>query len=293
MLYATIGAALFSSKAIFIKLSYRYGVDAETAITLRMLFSLPFFVGIAWWGSRNSSAEPLSKRQHQAIIVLGLLGYYLASYLDFLGLKYISAALERLILYLYPTVVLLLSALIFKKPVTVRGVVALLISYGGIVLVFQHEFLIAWRAAKADAVVIGGLLVFGSAVTYAIYLVGSGETIKKVGSVRFTAYAMTISCLACFVQFLVMRPMGALVQPLPVYVYMGIVAIFCTVIPTFMVSEAIRHVGANSASLAGASGPVATLALGAWLLAEPVSSIQIIGAALVIVGVLVITIAKK
>ena len=214
------------------------------------------------------------------------MGYYLASYLDFLGLQYISAGLERLVLYLYPTIVMLLSALFLKKPFTARGVFALALSYAGIALVFVHDV----RLSDPAAVRLGATLVFCSALAYAIYLVGSSETIKRVGSVRFTALAMIVSCLLCVLQFIVLRPVVSLFsQPWQVYGYGAIVAVFCTVIPTFMISEALKHLGANAVSLAGASGPVATLVLGVLLLGEPMGWLQIVGGVLVVAGVLVIT----
>jgi drug/metabolite transporter (DMT)-like permease len=284
---AAAGAVLFSAKAIFIKLAYQYGVDAETLITLRMALSAPFFLAVAWWSTRGAQVTPFTPALRKTMIGLGLLGYYFASYMDFLGLQYISAALERLVLYLYPTIVVLISWWWFKKPLTRMGLLALAVTYTGVVLVFAHDLS---AAPQARNIWLGGGLVFLSALAYAVYLVLSAETIKQVGSARFTAYAMTVSCIACVVQFVVLRPFSALVLPWQVYAYSLVIAVFCTVIPTFMVSEALKRVDANAVSLAGSVGPVATIALGAWLLGESISVTQIIGAVFVIAGVLLITI---
>jgi drug/metabolite transporter (DMT)-like permease len=209
LLLAAVGSVLFSGKAIVVKLAYRHGVDTETLIALRMLFALPLFALALAWTTRG--AAPLARADHLRLVVIGLLGYYAASYLDFLGLQYISAALERLILYLNPTIVLLLSALLLGKRIVRLDWIALALAYGGIVLVFWHDVRLA-----GDGVLLGSLLVFGSAVCYALYLVLSGELVQRVGAIRLTSYAMIVATAAVLLQFVLVRPLQNLLQPVPV-----------------------------------------------------------------------------
>jgi drug/metabolite transporter (DMT)-like permease len=279
---AVAGSVLFSAKAIVVKLAYRHGVDAETLLALRMLMSVPFFAAALWWTSR--AAPPLSARDHGALLVVGLLGYYLASYFDFLGLQYISAALERLILYLNPTLVLLLSVLVLRRPVTRFDLVALALAYGGIVLVFWHDVRI-----DADGVAVGAALVFGSAACYAVYLVLSGEVVRRVGAIRLTAYAMCVATVGVCLQFALLRPLASLAQPAPVLWLSLFNAVFCTVLPVFATMMAVARIGAGPVSLAGMVGPVSTIALGYAFLGEPVSGWQLAGTALVLAGVFVLS----
>lgn len=279
---AVAGAVMFSAKAIVVKLAYRHGVDAETLLALRMLMALPFFAAALWWASRG--AAPLSGRDHAALVTIGLLGYYLASYFDFLGLQYISAALERLILYLTPTLVLLLSVLVLRRPVTRFDLIALVLSYGGILLVFWHDVRL-----DADGVVLGGALVFVSAACYAVYLVLSGELVRKVGAIRLTAYAMCVATVGVCAQFALLRPLANLAQPAPVLWLSLVNALLCTVLPVFATMMAVARIGAGSAALAGMIGPVSTIALGYVFLGEPVSGSQLAGTALVLAGVFVLS----
>jgi drug/metabolite transporter (DMT)-like permease len=282
LLLAVAGAVLFSAKAILVKLSYRYGVDPVTLIALRMAFSVPFFAFALWWTSRG--ARRLARGEHLRIVLIGLLGYYAASFLDFLGLLYISAALERLILYLTPTIVLLISALWLGKRVTRIDGVALLLSYGGIVLVFWHDV----SLAGAD-VPLGALLVFGAAACYALYLVLSGELVRRVGAIRLVSYAMCVATVACFVQFLLVNPVGALSQPAPVYGLSVANGVLSTVLPVFATMLAVERIGAGNVSLAGTVGPVATIGLGFGFLGEAISGWQIAGTLLVLAGVFVLS----
>ena len=278
---AVAGSVMFSAKAIVVKLAYRHGVDAETLLALRMLMSMPFFAAALWWTSRG--AAPLSRRDHALLLVIGVLGYYLASYFDFLGLQYISAALERLILYLNPTLVLLLSLLVLRRPVTRFDLLALLLSYGGILLVFWHDVRL-----EADGVVLGAALVFASAACYAVYLVLSGELVRKVGAIRLTAYAMCVATVGVCLQFALLRPLASLAQPAPVLWLSLINAVLCTVLPVFA-TMAVARIGAGSVALAGMVGPVSTIALGYVFLGEPVSGSQLAGTALVLAGVFVLS----
>ena len=279
---AVAGSVLFSAKAIVVKLAYLYGVDTETLLALRMLLALPFFALALWWTSRD--AVPLAGRDHLLLLAIGVLGYYAASYLDFLGLQYISAALERLILYLNPTLVLLLSVAVLGRIATRFDLLALLLSYGGIVLVFWHDVRI-----EAEGVALGATLVFGATVCYASYLVLSGEIVRRVGAIRLTAYAMCVATAAVFAQFLLLRPLGSLAQPAPVLWLSLINAVLCTVLPVFATMMAVARIGAGSVALAGMVGPISTIALGYVFLGEAISGWQLTGTAFVLAGVFVLS----
>ncbi|TMW71358.1 DMT family transporter [Thauera sp. UPWRP] len=283
LIFAVLGATGFSFKAILVKLAYRHGVDAETLLALRMGFSLPFFLAMGVVASRRA-AMTLPARDWGWMLGLGLIGYYLASYFDFLGLKYISAALERLILYLYPTLVIVLSALFLGKPVTRRMMAALGLCYLGIGIAVGHDLTIA---GDAGDVVLGSLLVFASAVTFALYLMGNGEVVGRTGSARFTAYATSFACLGCLAQFFVLRPVSALVQPWEVYALALTMAIVSTVAPVWLTSEAIRRLAAGPVSLTSSLGPAITILLGWLLLDEAVGVAQFVGTVMVIGGVAV------
>jgi drug/metabolite transporter (DMT)-like permease len=297
LLMAIGGAVLFSSKSIFIKLAYAIPgldgappVDAVTLLTLRMIFSMPFFVVIGILASRNSTQTRLTRRDHLAMIGLGLIGYYFSSYMDFIGLVYISASLERLILYLYPTFTVLLSALLYRKKITPRMLLALMVCYGGVALVFAHDLA---TSSMSRAVWVGAGFVAVSAVSYATYLVIGTEVIARVGATRFTAYAMTVSSVACIAQFFVLNPVERLRLPVEVYGYGVLLGIVSTVLPSFLSSAALKRIGANQVSLVGAVGPISTIALGALILGERINAWQAAGAALVICGVMMITIKPK
>jgi drug/metabolite transporter (DMT)-like permease len=281
---AFVGAALFSLKGVTTKFIYAYGVDAETLLALRMLFSVPFFVAVAAWQHGGAAAAPLSRADIAKIGGLGLLAYYIASYLDFLGLQYVSATLERLTLYLYPTVVLILSAIFLKAPVRGREVFAIALSYAGIALVV----IVGGRAGGTD-VPLGAALVFGSAFTYSFYLVFGTQVIRRVGSLRFTAYGMTIATVACVAQFLLLRPLDALVLPWSAYLWFVVLAIGHTVLPVFMTAEALKRIGATQVAIIGAIGPITTMAVDWLALGETLAPLQIAGALLVLAGVLLVT----
>jgi len=275
---AIFGAILFSAKAIVAKLIYRYHIDAVTLIAFRMLFSLPFFAAVALWKARTEAA--LTNAERIRIVVLGLLGYYLSSFLDFLGLQYISAGLERLILFLTPSFVLLISVAFLKKKITLQEWLALGTAYLGTVLVFLHDA----RAGGAN-VALGGAFVLGSALSYALYLLLSGELVKRVGAMRLVAYAMCVSSVACIVQFFLLRPPALLVQPVEVYGLSLVNAVFCTVFPVFLTMVAVSRIGPATTSQAGMIGPVSTLFMGALILGEPITGIQLSGTALVLAGI--------
>ncbi|WP_444634012.1 DMT family transporter [Cupriavidus oxalaticus] len=283
---AAVGAVLFSAKAIVAKLLYRYNVDAVMVLTLRMLFAVPLFMAIGWWQSRRLA--PLSWADRGRVVFLGFIGYYLSSFLDFIGLQYITAGLERLILFLTPSFVLLATALVFRRPISSRQWLSLLLAYAGIVLVFAHDLNVS-----GSQVWLGGALALGSAMTYAVYLILSGELVQRIGSLRLVAYAMCVSTACCVIQYVALgRPVAELAQPAPVMWLSLVNAVFCTVLPVSMTMVAVARIGAPLASQAGMIGPVSTLLLGFWLLGEPVSGVQLAGSALVLGGMYLLS-AKK
>ena len=284
-----MGSIAFSGKAIIVKLAYRYGVDAVTLIMLRMLFALPFFAVMAWWASRGK--PPLTRKDWLGVLGLGFTGYYLASFLDFAGLAYISASLERLILYLNPTLVLLLGLLVYKRRITAPQLLGMGISYCGVVLVFGHEIAVQGVGERSGAAW-GALLVFSSAVSYAIYLVYSGELVKRLGSLRLVGLATTVACLLCIVQFLVLRPMGA-AWVAPEVMWLSLLnATACTVAPVLMVMMAIERIGASTAAQTGMVGPMSTILMGVLILKEPFTAWVAAGTVLVITGIFVFTYRK-
>jgi drug/metabolite transporter (DMT)-like permease len=282
---AIAGAVLFSMKAVVAKLLYRYQLDAVTVLAFRMLFSLPVFAAVALWKMRTQA--PLTGPDRWCILGLGLVGYYLSSFLDFLGLQYISVGLERLILFLTPTFVLLMTVLWMKRRIARLEWIALALSYCGIVLVFVHDL-----DGGAGNTVVGALLVLGSAISYAVYLLFSGEMVKRIGALRLVAYAMCVSSVACIAQFFILRPAALLVQPLEVYGLSLVNGIFCTILPVFMTMAAVQRIGAPTASQAGMVGPVSTLALGYLVLDEAVTGVQLAGTALVIAGIYMLSTKK-
>ncbi len=278
LLMAIVGSIAFSGKAIIVKLAYRYGVDAVTLIMYRMLFALPMFVIMAWWASRGK--VPLTRQDWLGVIGLGFCGYYLASFLDFLGLQYISASLERLILYLNPTIVLILGALMFKKKITGTQAIAMTLSYGGVLLVFGHEV-----SFEGKDVLLGSTLVFGSAVSYALYLVYSGEMVKRLGSLRLVGLATTVACLFCILQFIVLMPLSAAVVA-PQVIWLSVLnATLCTAVPVLLVMMAIERIGAGLAAQTGMIGPMSTIAMGVIFLGEQLNLWIIAGTVLVLLGV--------
>ncbi|EHR72332.1 putative permease [Burkholderiales bacterium JOSHI_001] len=275
---ALAGAIAFSGKAIIVKLAYRHGVDAVTVIMYRMLFALPMFLALAWWAGRGKA--PLTGRDWRVVLGLGFCGYYLASFLDFLGLQYVSASLERLILYLNPTLVLLMGVVLFKRQVAVRQWLALAISYSGVLLVFGHEA--RWAGANVP---LGAALVFASAVSYAVYLVFSGEEVRRLGSLRLTGLATSVACVLCIGQFVLLRPLSAAQVPSAVLWLSLLNATACTFAPVLMVMMAIERIGAGATAQTGMVGPVATITLGVLVLDEPFTPWIAAGTAVVLAGI--------
>jgi drug/metabolite transporter (DMT)-like permease len=286
LLLAAAGAIAFSGKAIIVKLSYVYGVDAVTVIMYRMLFALPFFIAMGLWAERQAIARenPLTRRDVLNIMGLGFVGYYLSSYLDFLGLQYITASLERLILYLNPTLVVLLGWALYKKPIQPIRMLAMGVSYSGVLLVFAHELTLS----GAD-VALGSGLIFASAVTYAMYLIFSGQMVNRIGSLRLVGWATSVACVCCITQFVLLRPLSAAHVPVEVLWLALLNALACTVAPVLMVMMAIERIGAALTAQTGMIGPMATIAMGVWVLNEPLNIWIGVGTLLVLSGVFIVS----
>jgi drug/metabolite transporter (DMT)-like permease len=284
ILLAIGGVVAFSIRPLLIKIAYVYAPDPVTLLALRMIFSLPFFLAAALWVGRRGATTPLQRRDMLHVAALGFIGYYLASFLDFLGLQYVSAGLGRLILFLYPTIVVLLSALFLGQRVRPRDAAALVICYAGISLVLSVAI------GHNPNLPLGAALVFAGSVMYAVYLVAGTEVIHRVGALRFSAYALLVASLCAIVQFLAVRPLSTLALPVEVYVVAFVMATVSTVLPVFMTSEALRRIGANHVAILGALGPVTTVFLG-WLgLDEQLAPLQILGGILVLMGVVLVSV---
>jgi drug/metabolite transporter (DMT)-like permease len=281
LLMAMLGAIGFSGKAIIVKLAYRHGVDAVTLLMWRMLLAMPFFLAMAWWAGRGQPA--LTRRDWRDIAVLGFTGYYLASYLDFAGLAYITASLERLILYLNPTLVLLISVVCFHHRLQARQVLAMAVSYAGVVAVFAHEL-----HFEGVNTAVGAALVFGSAISYAIYLALSGKVVQRLGALRLAGLASSVACVLCIGQFLLLRPMADALVPTPVMGLSLLNATACTVAPVLMVMLAIARIGAPLSSQVGMVGPMSTLLMGYFILGEPLNGWIGVGTTLVLAGVFLV-----
>ena len=289
LLLALAGSIAFSGKAIIVKLAYRHGVDAVTVIMYRMLFALPLFLALAWWATYRSGqpVKPLTRRDWLGILGLGFSGYYAARILDFWGLQYISASLERLILYLNPTLVLLLGWLLYRRRISGQQYGAMALSYAGMLLVFGHEL-----SFEGSSTLIGGALVFGSAVSYAVYLVFSGELVKRHGSLRLVGLATSVACLLCLLQFLLLRPLSAALVAPEVIGLSLLNAVACTAAPVVMVMMAIERIGPGLTAQVGMVGPLSTIAMGALVLGESLNGWIVAGTALVLSGVLWVTRAR-
>jgi drug/metabolite transporter (DMT)-like permease len=274
---AGLGSILFSGKAILIKLGFGYGANAETLLALRMLMALPLFWGIYWWQARRQVMSPLTWQDQIKIFSLGFMGYFLSSYLDFLGLQYISVGLERIVLYLTPTIVLLISYFVLNKSISRLQWYALAVGYLGVIVVFIQD-----ASSTGTMAVLGMLLVFASACSYAIYMIGSGEMVKRVGSVRLVVYASSASTLVSTIQILIYDPRGMLTQAPQIYWLSLLNASLCTVIPMLLIMIAISRIGSPLVAQSGILGPISTLFMGWLVLSEPITWIQLGGMSLVI-----------
>jgi drug/metabolite transporter (DMT)-like permease len=278
LLLAALGAITFSGKAIIVKLAYRYGVDTVTVIMFRMLFALPLFLILAWWAGRGK--PPLTWRDARAVLGLGFCGAYLSSFLDFAGLRYISASLERLILYLNPTLVLGLGVVLFQRKVSRSQVAALALTYAGVLCVFGKE-----ATLQGSNVPLGAALVFGSAISYAVYLAYSGEEVKRLGALRLAGLSTSAACVICIVQFLILKPWSAFLVAPQVLWLSALNATVCTFAPILMVMMAIERIGASLTAQTATIGPLSTILMAVLLLGEPFTAWVAAGSVLVVAGV--------
>ncbi len=284
IILASLGAILFAAKAIVVKFSYQYGATADIVLTLRMVFSLPIFWLAVWWNQRASSPKPLIKKDIIKVCAIGLLGYFLSSYLDFLGSHYISAGLERVILYLTPAIVLVLSKFFLKKEIDRRQYWAMVVAYLGIMMVFMHDI----ELNNQGAVILGSVLVFLAAVVYSVYLIFAGELVGRVGSIRLVALASASATVATCIQSLILGPDQLFVQQPEVYYFALINALFCTFMPMLFIMMAVNRIGSSLTAQAGTIGPVGTAFLGWYFLSEPVSALQLAGIAIVLIGIAIL-----
>ena len=287
ILIALCGAVLFSTKAILVKLAYRdTPVDALTLLALRMVFSIPFFLGAAAFSSNKSTNVKFTGKEWIYIALIGCLGYYVSSFLDFVGLKYVSAGIERLILFIYPTLTLLMSAIIFKTKIKPLQWLALVITYFGLAIAFFGE--VDFNSSQNKNFLFGSVMVFICAFTYAGYIVGSGRLIPKVGAAKFNSYAMSFACIGVLLHFVLFSEVSLFHLPLTVYVYSFLMAVFATVIPSYLVAAAISRIGSDNAAIVGSVGPVSTILLANLFLNETITLWQLVGTACILIGVLII-----
>lgn len=278
ILLAVAGSICFSGKAIIVKLSYRYGVDTVTLLMYRMLFALPLFLLASWWAGHGKPA--LTRREWLMLAGLGFSGYYLASFLDFLGLQYVTVSLERLILYMNPTIVLGASMLLFKTRLQRSQWLALAVSYAGVLLVFAHDLTFG-----GTHVALGSLLVFCSAVSYALYLLFTGEAVKQLGALRVTGVASSLASLICIAQFFALRPVSAMAVPSEVLWLAALNATLCTFVPVLLVAMALERVSPSITAQVGMVGPLSTIVLSVLLLNEPFNLWMVAGTILVLSGI--------
>lgn len=289
ILLTFFGAIFFSAKAILVKVSYDFEVSAVSLLTLRMVFALPFFLLIAGIQRFGFEHQRLSFRHWAMLSLMGFLGFYCASLMDYIGLQYITASLERLILYVYPTLVVLLSALIYKRPVNAPQGVALVLTYAGVYLAFYQTL----HVDGDPAILTGGLWVFGAALAYALYLIGSGDLIPKMGAIRYNALSMSVASTGIITHYLFWGDGQIFSLEKEVYGLGLATAIFSTLIPTFMISRGIGLIGASNAAIVGSVGPISTIVLASIFLKEHISVLQWTGTGMVLLGVLWISLGMK
>jgi len=282
-----IGIILFSSKAVMVKLAYQYHVDAVSILMFRMLFSFPFYLVIAILYRNKNNGVELVRNDYFWLVFFGIVGYYLSSYFDFVGLIYIKASLERIILFIYPTIVILFNKLFLKQPVSKDQVFAIILTYIGIFIAFGHEVTISGHDAY-----LGGFFILLCAISYAAYLSGSGWLIPKFGVVKFTAYVMVVSCLCVFLHYGITNKIDLLNYPREVYVLGFLIAIFATVIPSFLVSWSIQLISSSNFAVIAAVGPISTIILASIFLNEQLTLLQLLGAFAVIIGISLVSLKK-
>jgi drug/metabolite transporter (DMT)-like permease len=289
-IFVLIGAILYSSKAVMVKIAYQYDVDSTSLLTLRMLFSLPFYLLILLWRVKGPDKHnPMAAKEWMVIIFLGLAGYYLASFSDFVGLQYVSAGLERLILFTYPTMVVLMMAVFYKQKINGIIWLALIMTYIGIGFAFLDKVALQESANLWK----GAFYVFLAAFFYAIYVVGSGQLVKKAGTLRFTSIGMIAAALGIILQHGITHQWDLWQFHNQVYFISFIIAIVATVIPSYLVMEGIKRIGATNAAIVGSVGPISTIVLAYIFLKEQFGWMQLLGTLIVIFGVIIISKNKR
>jgi drug/metabolite transporter (DMT)-like permease len=281
---------LFSTKAIWIKLCFRESnINATTLLMLRMLLSLPFYLIIFWSIQRNGKVAQASKKTYLWAIAMGILGYYLSSLFDFIGLQYVSAGIERIILFIYPTLAVLINYWIFKVPIMQKQWWAILVTYLGIGVAYWSEIN---QFQQTELFIFGSIMVLLCGITYAMYLVGTGKLIPKLGATQYTSIAMLSASAGIFTHYCITESIEEIPSYLdpqhPIFFYVLGLALFATVIPSFLLSTGMKRIGSNDLAIVTSIGPVATLFQARYLLEEPFSLLQILGTVLVIIGVLMV-----
>ncbi|WP_152286501.1 DMT family transporter [Flavicella marina] len=287
VILAVLGVVLFSAKAVMVKLAYVYDIDSVSLLLLRMLFSLPVYLIIAFIVKPKNKSE-LKSMDYLWLLFFGFVGYYLASYFDFQGLNYIKASLERIVLFIYPTLVLLISRIFLKTKITKIQILAIIVTYLGVLLAFSGEL-----DLSGSHLYKGVGLIFLSALTYAMYLVGSGWLIPKFGVVCFTAYAMIVSTVCVSIHYVATQDIDLLSYPKEVYYLGGMMAVLSTIIPSFLVSQSIKIIGSSNFSIVASIGPVSTILLAYIFLGEKLSFFQIVGTVVIILGITLVSKGKK
>lgn len=286
-----LGAICFSTKAIFVKLAYRdTAVDAVSLLALRMIFSLPFFLVSAGVYSSKENNVKFTNKQWMYVALIGCLGYYISSLLDFMGLQFVTASIERLILFIYPTLVLLMNSVLFKQKIKPIQWLAVILTYAGLLLAFFSEVDI--DSSQNENFLWGSFLIFVCAFTYAAYIVGSGKLIPMVGAIKFNSYAMSFACVGVLLHFLVTSEQSLIELPAKVYTYSFLMAILSTVIPSYLVTLGIKRIGSDTAAIVGSVGPVSTILLAYFFLNESIFAMQIVGTAMILFGVLLVSRGK-
>ena len=282
-----LGAVCFSSKAIFVKVAYRdTPVDAVTLLALRMILSLPFFIISAAISSGRTDNVKFTFKQWMGVALVGCLGYYISSLLDFLGLQFISAGIERLVLFIYPTLVLLISAFYFHVKIKKQQWLALIITYVGLFIAFWGE---VNTTVNINDFYKGTILIFICAITYALYIVGSGQLIPAIGASKFNSYAMSFAGIAVLMHFSIANSNSLLHLPMMVYVYSFLMALLATVVPSYLVAEGIKRIGSDNAAIVGSVGPISTILQAYFILDEPIRAFQVVGTIFILIGILMIT----
>jgi drug/metabolite transporter (DMT)-like permease len=291
-LWAVLGTILFSTKAILIKLCFKTtNIDASSLLMLRMLFALPFYAAAMWYYFANQQLKKVKASTYFGAGLIGLLGYYVSSLFDFIGLQYVSASIERIILFIYPTLAVLLNLLIFKVAITKRQWLAILITYIGIGLAYWGELN---QIPDTKMFFFGTWMILLCAITFAFYLVGSGKIIPKIGAPQFTSLSMLAASVGIFIHYFVTHQQGiASIVDMPILYSSSVwlviaLAIIGTVIPSFLMSGGMKRIGSNDLAIITSIGPVSTLFQARWILNEAFSWEQILGTVFVVLGVILV-----